>query len=248
MKKIYALLFIFLYCLQVSQAQHRPGLRPRPGRVRHERAKRPERPHREYLPAPLGFNIGTNLVALMESDGGPGVSAEYRFAQKWSVELELKSILYDASGTFPGDKGYRIRPELRYFFPGRKGHVYHWFTGIQLGYKKAVLDQEWYSTHQGLDLDTYQQIDVYRCKKENWEGAVKLGAQYYFGSSQHFMFEWSVGMGIKHRTFTYLDPLPENAVSAKDLRGESFSNTNYLEPDVKWQVHVPVMIKFGYRF
>ena len=256
MKKIYCALFIMLGCLQMVKAQYVPTDAKQPtsqdGRHRKERRApkpKPVRPVKQYRPVPLGFNLGTNLGTLAEMDGGPSLHAEYRFKQTMSVSLETMAILYDASQTFERDKGYRIRPEFRYFFTGRRG-VYHFFTGVEVSYKRAVVSQGWLTTKNGLDQDTYQEMKLYRNAKEDYEAGIKFGAQYFFGKSRHFMFEYSIGLALKYRNMHYLDRPPASATSIFDLGGYDIGqkNDNYYDPHTHWHPSVPFTVKLAYRF
>ncbi|HEY0274214.1 MAG TPA: hypothetical protein VGC22_13565, partial [Chitinophaga sp.] len=151
--------------------------------------------------------------------------------------------------TFYKDRGYRLRPEFRFFLPEGRPRICHWFTGLEVGYKHAVLWEEFAVTKQGLDDDTYQQLQYFRNAKENWEGAIKMGAQYYFGQHQHLVLEWSVGMGVKYRRFHSLDPVPPGSVNVLDLNGNPNShNNNYLDAHTRLLLTMPFTLKFAYRF
>lgn len=195
--------------------------------------------------APLGFSIGTNFTTLVETDMGPSLDLEYRINKYVGVDVEGTLYLHDNSETFDKESGFRILPEVKFFLPGRH-EAYHYFFGVQTGYKHAVVYEQWAVIKQGLDDDIYQQLGFYRRAKNSVHLAGRFGGQYAVGPGRHLLLEWAVGLGFKDRTFKYLDPLPADAHNLLFMQDRQ--NNNYYAAHDHVQVTVPLTLKMAYRF
>lgn len=226
MKKLYTLCCLLLAGIPPGFAQQKD--------TRHDAGK-----------VPLGLNVGTNFTTLAEVDMGPSLNVGYRFSKLIGLELEGTLYVHDNSETFDKERGYRILPQVQFFLPGRHG-AYHYFFGVQTGYKHAVVYEGWIETKPGVDNDTYQQLGYYRRAKNSWQLAGRFGGQYTLGPGRRLLLEWAVGMGFKYRTFDYLDPLPPGAHSLVFIQDKE--NGNYYSQNEHLQVTVPVTFKVAYRF
>ncbi|SDG06513.1 DUF3575 domain-containing protein [Chitinophaga filiformis] len=199
-----------------------------------------------------GLRISTNLVTLKEPDGGVSLALEYRYKKNWSVLMEGTWIFIDEKADYnirgrytPMAKGFRIRPEIRYYVPGR-GQVYKLFFAQEISYKRVSYLEEWIqpvkSNPSGWDVD-YEQISAYEKVKNIYGTAGKVGCQLFFDRSHKFMIEFYIGLGLKYRDVAFKNKVPSADSYLED-------NSSYLAdvPKTGWDINVPMGIKVGYRF
>jgi len=206
---------------------------------------------KEERPAAVqGFVIGTNMVSLLEPDGGISLSGEYRFASGWSVQTELTAIFIDNKDHFdlrgrytPLAEGFRIRPEVRYYLPG-KGHKYRLFFGQEIVYKHVAFNEEWITRIQNdpTGYEGYERIATYRKSKDIFGSAGKFGFQVYFDKKSRYMFELFVGLGLKYTKVKFSDQKPPE--------GSYLEYYHYSWDEVRTgrNINVPMGLKLGYRF
>ncbi|PSL30749.1 DUF3575 domain-containing protein [Chitinophaga ginsengisoli] len=198
-----------------------------------------------------GLRISTNLVTLKEPDGGVSLALEYRYKKNWSVVMEGTWIFIDEKADYnirgrytPMAKGFRIRPEIRYYVPGR-GQGYKLFFAQEISYKRVSYREEWIKSvmsdpNSGPD---YEQISAYEKVKNIYGTAGKVGCQLFFDRSHKFMIEFYIGLGLKYRDVAFKDEVPPAGSYLED-------NSSYLAdvPKTGWNINVPMGIKVGYRF
>lgn len=199
-----------------------------------------------------GWRISTNLVTLREPDGGVSLALEYRYKKNWSVLAEGTWIFMDEKADFdmrnkyaPMAKGFRIRPEIRYYVPGR-GHSYKLFFAQEISYKRVSYLEEWIqpvrSNPSGWDVD-YEKISTYEKVKNIYGTSGKVGAQFFFDARHKYMFELYIGLGLKYRDVAFKDKAPS---------ADSYleNNGSYLvdEPRTGLTINMPMGIKVGYCF
>jgi len=229
MKKLYILPILFLLSGMAVYAQQ-------------EKEAHPSSVH--------GLIIGTNVVSLLEPDGGISLSLEHRFASGWSVLVEGTAIFIDNKDHFdlrgrytPLAEGLRIRPEVRYYTPG-KGRSYRLFFGQEFMYKQVAYNEEWITriSDSPTGYEGYEKIATYRKSKDIFGSAGKFGFQVYFDRHKKYMFELFVGVGLKYTNvkFTVQEP----------PAGSYLESYHYSWDEVRTglNINVPMGLKLGYRF
>lgn len=201
-----------------------------------------------------GLRISTNLVTLREPDGGVSLALEYRYKKNWSVLVEGTWIFIDEKSDYnlrgrytPMAKGFRIRPEIRYYLPG-KAHTYKLFFAQEISYKRVSYLEEWIQPVKsdpvagGWDID-YEKISTYRKVKNIYGTSGKMGGQLFFDAQHKYMLEFYIGIGIKYRDVAFKDKVPSADSYLED-------NSSYLvdSPTTGWDINIPMGIKVGYRF
>lgn len=199
-----------------------------------------------------GLRISTNLVTLREPDGGISVALENRYKKNWSVLVEGTWIFIDEKGDYnlrgrytPKAKGFRIRPEIRYYMPG-KAHTYKLFFAQEISYKRVSYLEEWIQ-QMGVNPNNgtfdYEKISAYEKVKNIYGTSGKMGCQFFFDARHKYMMEFYIGLGIKYRDVAFKDKVPS---------ADSYleNNSSYLvdEPKTGWDINIPMGIKIGYRF
>lgn len=222
MRPIYFFIALLLSVNSVSYAQHRM-------------AKADKLPREGLFPMKPAFIISTNTFTLTEPDGGPSLALEYRFNLHWSVLVEGTAILYDLSEneTAGPNKGFRIRPEVRYYFAG-KHKTFRGFFGIETSYKQVDFHE--YAT---MDHENYYERITYPRRKKMAGAAFKAGFQTYFDKNRRIMFELYGGAGLKYRPADE-GGVPENVYVSRFKDAWEFGR-NGLWPNI------PMGVKIGYR-
>ncbi|MET6997231.1 DUF3575 domain-containing protein [Chitinophaga defluvii] len=198
-------------------------------------AKADKLPIEGVYPMEPAFIISTNVFSLTEPDGGPSLALEYRFNLHWSILVEGTAILYDLTENEAGgsNKGYRIRPEARYYFAG-KHKTFRGFFGVEASYKQV--DFQEYVT---LDHENYYERTAYSRRKKMGGGAFKIGFQTFFDKNRRIIFELYGGAGFKYR-HTDKKGMPENVYVPR------FKNPWRLDED-GLMPNIPMGVKIGYR-
>lgn len=209
---------------------------------------------REGTPDSLltGLRISTNLLTLREPDGGISLALENRYTKEWSVLVEGTWIFIDEKGDYnlrgqysPKAKGFRIRPEIRYYMPGR-GHKYKLFFAQEISYKRVSYLEEWIhrvGENSTGDYFNYEKITPYDKVKTIIGTSGKMGLQFYFDPRHKYIMELYIGLGIKYRKVKFKDEVPTYGSYMED-------NSSYFlnAPESGWNINIPMGIKVGYRF
>lgn len=199
-----------------------------------------------------GLRISTNLVTLREPDGGVSLALEYRYKKNWSVLAEGTWIFIDEKADYnlrgrysPMAKGFRIRPEIRYYLPGR-AHTYKLFFAQEISYKRVNYLEEWIEPVRSDPTSwkpDYEKITAYEKVKNIYGTSGKMGCQLFFDKPHKFMIELYIGLGLKYRDVDFKNKIPSADSYLED-------NNSYTadEPRTGWDINVPMGIKVGYRF
>ncbi|PWV49739.1 DUF3575 domain-containing protein [Chitinophaga sp. S165] len=199
-----------------------------------------------------GVRISTNLLTLREPDGGISLALENRYTKEWSVLVEGTWIFIDEKSDFglrgqytPKAKGFRIRPEIRYYMPGR-GHKYKLFFAQEISYKRVSYLEEWIhreGENPNNGTFNYEKITPYDKVKTIIGTSGKMGLQFYFDPRHKFIMELYVGLGIKHRKIKFKDEVPIYGSYLEDNDGYFFDTL-----ESGWNINIPMGLKVGYRF
>lgn len=154
-------------------------------------------------------------TSFVEMDGGFTAGAEIRLSPRWALLTDAGIIFYspvtnDASAGRDGALGYKVKPEIRWYFKNRGKHVndggfvslegiykhvnYHRFDGL------PVFD------NQGNLAYTY--FGGYRIIKDVFGGAIKFGYRRFFGPKYKIGVEmyWGVGSRLKNFAIREMPP------------------------------------------
>ncbi|ASZ11752.1 hypothetical protein KTO58_16170 [Chitinophaga pendula] len=194
------------------------------------------------FPMRAGTLISTNLVSLMEPDGGFSIAVERRMSLRWAMVVEGTLITY-STGSMPTPfAAFRIRPEVRHYFKGRVGK-YKGFVGLELLYKQVSNDEEALSAHPGLPGQELPVPVRYTRERRSAGAAMKVGMQLYFDRQKRVLFEMYAGLGLKYR---WLD---DGGVVIGGLqqvkRGDFFAYNNDYKSGIR--PNVPIGVKVGVR-
>lgn len=167
--------------------------------------KRPKpRQFSAVIPPKPGLIIHSNLFSLHEPEAGPSLGFEYRMSLHFSVGLEGTALLYNLNKDKDNGRGFRIQPEVRYWFAGRR-RSFRGFFSLQATYKERSYRDSamiWVDIGSVSGLPNVQRRRVYfQEKKQVLAGAANIGFQVRFGKADHFMFEVYGGVGLKQKDF-----------------------------------------------
>lgn len=201
-----------------------------------------------------GLRISTNLVTLREPDGGVSLALEYRYKKNWSVLIEGTWIFidekadYDLRGKYtPMAKGFRVRPEIRYYLPGR-GHVYKLFFAQEISYKRVSYLEEWIQPVRATPnspVADYERISTYDKVKNIYGTSGKVGVQLFFDARHRYMIEFYIGLGLKYRDVAFKDEFHVPSITSYQEKDYSYIVDS---PYTGWDINIPMGIKIGYRF
>ncbi|PUZ27272.1 Protein of unknown function [Chitinophaga costaii] len=262
MKQFYLLLLLCNNCLDpTAWAQDSTLLKP----VRHHRPF-PPRPHRAppfqgdgvtvkpfhnlkeiyHYQRPdyhIGLLLGTDVLSLVEPDGGPSVAAEYRLFKFLSVGLTTTFLLYSTGGDDKAPttiSGIRLTPDIKFFLPGKKD-AYHLFFGVQGLYKQAKYWGHINNKDEKYPDGSFVPEGNYRRSKYIWGISPTFGIQHYLGKAQRLQLEFTVGFGLRYR---YENWYGVGTPTDGNNRGKWL---NFFNPDIGGNIHIPLSLRFVYR-
>jgi hypothetical protein len=191
--------------------------------------------------------LRTNLFSFIEPDGCVTMGAEWRKTEQFSLGLEMSYIFFTSydftSRDLPGMSGFRIRPEVRYYF--RNNPRKQWFIGLEAQYKQVSYDATQEVCGGGVNCP-FVQIVNYKEVKRAPGGAIKIGFQDFLDRNQRLFYEVFLGAGMKslsYRIKNYVPP-PGTTFTPTPGRNSVISNSinsNGISP------HIPAGIKIGVR-
>jgi hypothetical protein len=223
-------LFLFIANLAVAQdKKFRWPKRPKPG------------PAPVVIPPKPGLVISTNVFSLHEFEAGPSLALEYRTSLHWAVILEGTALVYTLDEGDYGT-GFRIQPELRYYFPG-KHRSFRGFFSLQGTYKQTTFQDSTFrevlsgSNPTGID---YEPV-YYEAKKRILAAGANIGFQVRLGRGDRIMIEMYAGLGLK---FKDLFGKPAGTVEPMDRIIQIIPK--FEEPGT--YLHIPMGVRMGYCF
>lgn len=249
MKYLYIAFLFLLFTISASAQRKKAGNTGEPGITTHLVSYS----HRGMPDSVLhGWRISTNLISLISPDGGISLAGEYRFNKSWSVVTEAAWIFIDSKNAFdirgkytPKAKGFYVRPEIRYYLPGKRSR-YRMFFGHEFSYKKVDFIEERIEKI-GLDQSghfDYERLTPYDKTKQLYSSASKFGVQFLVGPEHRILIEGFVGLGVKYREYSYArQPAVGSYLEDKNYSFEDDRDNNHL-----WTIAMPLAIKIGYRF
>jgi hypothetical protein len=193
------------------------------------------------IPPKPGLVISTNVFSLHEFEAGPSLALEYRTSLHWAVILEGTALVYTLDEGDYGT-GFRIQPELRYYFPG-KHRSFRGFFSLQGTYKQTTFQDSTFrevlsgSNPTGID---YEPV-YYEAKKRILAAGANIGFQVRLGRGDRIMIEMYAGLGLK---FKDLFGKPAGTVEPMDRIIQIIPK--FEEPGT--YLHIPMGVRMGYCF
>lgn len=238
----------FILCLLLTVTVIVCGQHPRRPHSPREKPQPRERiylyPEAGKFPLKPGWLLSTEVSTLWQPEGGPGLGAEYRFNLHWAVGLDATALLYSMPDTYnehSPHRGFRVLPQVKYYFPGRK-HSYRGYVSLQGMYKEVnyLMEEQIGREWNGNDYNYYESVE-FKERKSVWAGSVNAGFQTLIGKQRRIMFEMFIGIGVRHKGFKQFGK-PAQEVTFISI-GERFFD---FDQDGDYP-HIPMGLKIGYR-
>jgi Protein of unknown function (DUF3575) len=169
-------------------------------------------------------------TASVEPDAGFTAGVEYGLGNRWSVLTDAGIILYSPSQSQRNNNngrngilGYKIKPEVRFYFPDKKV-LKGGFVSIQGLYKHVN-----YQRYDGLPVFdnlgnlAYTYLGGYRIIKDVIGFNIKLGYRFYFSAANKIGMEVYGGLGSRHKNFSLRDIPPGGVFDREFFQGRLFS-------------------------
>jgi hypothetical protein len=186
-----------------------------------------------------GFTLNWFPFGFLEPDGNFTMGVEYRFGQRLAVLSDV-GILFRSNnvdgrsgqeGILDGLTGYKLKPELRWYFKNRnkRNPFDGGFVALEGIYKHA--DYLRYDRIQVFDNQgnlAYNYFGGYRIIKDVLGASLKLGYRNYWLPNDRFGIEGYFGIGTRNKTFALRD-LPPGGVFDRDFFSNRFLRFHWRE-------------------
>jgi len=207
-------------------------------------------PEEGEFPQKPGFIISTNFLSLFEPEGGPTFGLEYRSSLKWAFAIDATALTYTMPFLFNEDdsrhKGYRISPQIKYYFPGKRGS-YRGYVALMGMYKHVsytTLSDSYGHYDDVTGNYVYNDPERYKRSKYVGAGSFNIGFQRFLDAEQHILVEFYGGVGLRYQERrgkpSFADNDYNNDPYYYDSYGDGLKDGMY--------PHVAFGIKLGYRF
>lgn len=238
MRYLYLLSLLLVTVMVYGQHLHVPQERPQP------RPRICMYPEAGKFPLEPGWLLTTDVSTLIQPEAGPTFGAEYRIDLHWAVALDVTALLYNMPDFYSFESqhmGFRVLPQVKYYFPGRK-HSYRGYVSAQGMYKQVtyhitdMLGRDW----NGSQYDYYESIR-YRESKSVWAASGNIGFQKFVGKERRMMLEMFAGLGFRYKSFKQAN-IPAGAA----IQTNRWNEMNPFEDDGLYP-HIAMGFKIGYR-
>lgn len=174
-------------------------------------------------------------TSFVEMDAGFTAGAEIRLSKRWALLSDAGIIFYspvtnDISGGRDGALGYKLKPEIRWYFKNRGKHPNDGgFVGFEGLYKHVN-----YHRYDGLPVFdnlgnlAYTYYGGYRIIKDVYGWALKFGYRRFFGPQYKIGVEMYWGFGTRQKNFAVRE-LPPGGSFNRALFTTRFLNTYWRE-------------------
>lgn len=185
--------------------------------------------------------------SFVETDAGITGGAEIRLNQRWALLSDAGIIFFtpyrnETNGGRDGILGYKIKPEVRWYFKNRGKYPNDGgFVSIEGLYKHVN-----YRRYDGLPVYdnlgnlAYTYYGGYRIVKDVLGGAVKFGYRRFFGPQYKMGLEMYWGFGSREKNFAVRDLPPGGSFN------RTFFNTRLF--NTHWQEGSLASFPFGVKF
>lgn len=198
-------------------------------------------PKEGQFPRKPGLIISTNILSLVEPEGGPTIGLEYRASLHWAVAVDATALLYTMPDWYRHDDrhtGYRFQPQVKYYISGRHCRYNLYFS--LMGMYKHVDYGRFTDGYLDHDSESGEYVYVegirYPRKKDVVAGSANFGIQQYLGSERKMILEFYGGLGLRYQDRRGVPSLFES----EDYDAAGISDGYF--------PHFTLGIKFGYRF
>jgi hypothetical protein len=153
-------------------------------------------------------------TSFLEMDAGITVGAEYRLNKRLALLSDVGLIFYgdpgDASeltagqaNTRNGLLGYKLKPELRWYFKKHSKKPYNGgFMALEGLYKHVTYHRfDGIRVFDNLGNPAYTYLGGYRIIKDVYGVSIKFGYRNFWGPTYKFGIETYVGFGARHKNF-----------------------------------------------
>lgn len=177
-------------------------------------------------------------VFRLLNPGTPGLELSYErsFMEPLSVQASYTYIL--PVPILVEQSGFRASIEPKYFFFSKR--AVRMYTSLQYEYHQSqFLDSMYFLTSEYNESQPY--LDHYAGNRELHYLNARWGLQIHGG---HFIFEFSAGLGIKHRSVVHL-----NRQNKSDFYYNKRGFKRALTQEGKYnKLAIPISLKLGYQF
>lgn len=177
-------------------------------------------------------------VFRLLNPGTPGLELNYErsFMEPLSVQASYTYIL--PVPILVEQNGFRASIEPKYFFFSKR--ALRMYTSLQYEYHQSqFLDSMYFVTSEYNESQPY--LDHYAGNRRLHYLNARWGLQIHGG---HFIFEFSAGLGIKHRSVEHL-----NRQNKEDFYFDKRDFKRSLTQEGKYnKLAIPISLKMGYQF
>ena len=196
-----------------------------------------------------GVTFTPAIVHTTSYNAGVQLGGEYRFSNRLGLLTEFTvAIKREPDASYPEQRFFRVKPELRYFISKRKKHAGP-YAGLQLSYSSRswkVMDGSYFEDEIYEDSAiTFQSAFV---RSPVISSSAQLGTLVKLG--EHFCLDFFLGIGARVIHTTYSDV--QNTGKFYSLPPKC---KIMISPDPAWwvngtitRVHFNTGIRFLYRF
>jgi hypothetical protein len=223
MKKILPIICIIIFLANLSYGQ------------------RSRYPKEGQFPRKPGLLVSTNVLSLFELEGGPTLGLEYRLALNWAIAVDATAILYTLPEVYDTDgphTGYRIQPQVKYYFGGRRrsfrGYISFMAMYKDVHYDKTTSGGEYYNGTEYIYYDPVPYVE----HKKIIAGSFNVGMQKFFDDERRVFIEPYAGVGLRHKERT----------GRPAIDGTYYEDDDFLDLKDGMYPHLTWGLKFGCRF
>jgi Protein of unknown function (DUF3575) len=178
-------------------------------------------------------------TSFMELDGGFTAGIEYRFSKRLALLNDAGIIFLNPNNSNEensgrdGILGYKIKPEIRWYFKNRSKHPNDGgFVALEGIYKHVNYQRfDGLPVFDNLGNLAYTYFGGYRIIKDVYGAAVKFGYRRFFGPKYKVGLELYLGLGSRQKNFALRD-LPPGGSFDREFFGERFFNIHWREGNI----------------
>jgi Protein of unknown function (DUF3575) len=174
-------------------------------------------------------------TSFVETDAGFTAGAEYRLNKRWALLSDAGIIFYNSSNNDQmagrdGILGYKIKPEIRWYFKSRGKHANDGgFVSFEGLYKHVNYHRfDGLPVFDNLGNLAYTYFGGYRIIKDVFGGAVKFGYRRFFEPQYKIGLEVYWGIGARQKNFAVRE-LPTGGSFDRNFFVDRFFNTHWRE-------------------
>lgn len=174
-------------------------------------------------------------TSIIETDAGLTAGAEMRLNKRWAILSDAGIIFFtpykgDSNDGRDGLLGYKVKPEIRWYFKNRGKHVNDGgFVALEGIYKHVNYHRfDGLPVYDNLGSLAYTYYGGYRIIKDVYGWAVKFGYRRFFGPKYKKGLEMYWGFGSRQKNFAIRE-LPPGGSFNRDFFSARLFNTHWQE-------------------